>query len=36
VGARPASGRYAFSIVGYFGGGELTAVIAPFAVRPGD
>jgi hypothetical protein len=35
VGDRPATGRYAFSVVGYFGGGELTAVIAPFTVDNG-
>jgi hypothetical protein len=35
VGDRPAPGRYAFSVVGYFGGGELTAVIAPFTVDDG-
>jgi hypothetical protein len=27
-------GRYALSVVGYFGGGELTAVIDRFAVGP--
>jgi hypothetical protein len=36
VGDRPTPGSYAFSVVGYFGGGELTAVIAPFTVGDGS